>query len=245
MFSGLRESVRRYPDGWREALPLTWILYCADCGVKMYIHRTNNGKRIAQYTCSQYSKVSVGVLCGTQHRINAEVVMTLVADMLRAIAEYSKNNRAEFVKAVAEVQDTQQNNDITGKKKRFVTANKRAADLEKLMCKIYEDCALGKLHEARYAALDAQYANEQDALSKEISEMEAAINGYEKSRKCADKFIALVEKYENFDTLTTPLLFEFVEKIGSLNLAGQKTRLHMYEPCKISSCVNGRGAAIL
>ena len=38
--------------GWGEAAPLTGLLYCADCGGKMYVHRTNNGKRISQYTCS-------------------------------------------------------------------------------------------------------------------------------------------------------------------------------------------------
>ena len=68
----IRGNVRRYPDGWGEAAPLTGLLYCADCGGKMYVHRTNNGKRISQYTCSQYSKVPVGKLCTTQHRINEE-----------------------------------------------------------------------------------------------------------------------------------------------------------------------------
>ena len=44
----IRGNVRRYPDGWGEAAPLTGLLYCADCGGKMYVHRTNNGKRISQ-----------------------------------------------------------------------------------------------------------------------------------------------------------------------------------------------------
>ena len=48
----IRGNVRRYPDGWGEAAPLTGLLYCADCGGKMYVHRTNNGKRISQYTLS-------------------------------------------------------------------------------------------------------------------------------------------------------------------------------------------------
>ena len=56
----IRGNVRRYPDGWGEAAPLTGLLYCADCGGKMYVHRTNNGKRISQYTCSQYTKVPCG-----------------------------------------------------------------------------------------------------------------------------------------------------------------------------------------
>ena len=53
------------------------LLYCADCGGKMYVHRTNNGKRISQYTCSQYTKVPCGTLCKTQHRINEDVVLSL------------------------------------------------------------------------------------------------------------------------------------------------------------------------
>ena len=139
--------------------------------------------------------------------------MTLIADMLKAIAEYSKTDRAEFIKTVQEAQATQQTTDITKKKRRLAAAQKRAGELERLMCKIYEDNALGKLPDARYAALDAQYAKEQDELSSEIDGLEKAISGFEQSKKSAEKFIALVEKYENFDTMTTTMLNEFVEKI--------------------------------
>ena len=209
----IRGNVKRYPDGWGEANPLTGLMYCADCGGKMYVHRTNNGKRVPQYTCSQYSKVPIGMLCPSQHRINADVVMSLIADMLRAIAAYSKNDRTEFVRMVQEAQAEQQTSDISKKKKRLAAAQKRAGELEKLMCKIYEDNALGKLPDARYSALDAQYAKEQDALSGEIAEIEKAISGYAQSRKSAEKFIALVENYERFDIVTTTMLNEFVEKI--------------------------------
>ena len=209
----IRSNVRRYPNGWGEAAPLTGLLYCADCGGKMYVHRTNNGKRISQYTCSSYSKVPCGTLCPTQHRINESAVLTLVSDTLRAIAEYSKNDRAEFVRAVQETQAAQQTANISKKRKRLALAQKRVEELEKLICKIYEDNALGKLPDARYEALDAQYAKEQDALNAEIEELEKAVTGYEQSRKSAEKFIALIDKYENFDTLTNTMLNEFVEKI--------------------------------
>ena len=58
----IRANVRRYPDGWGEHHVLTGLMRCADCGAKMYVHRTSNGKRIPQYTCSAYSKVPVGTL---------------------------------------------------------------------------------------------------------------------------------------------------------------------------------------
>ena len=209
----IRGNARRYPDGFGEAHPLTGLMYCADCGGKMYVHRTYNGKRVPQYTCGQYGKYPIGSLCPTQHRIKAEAVLTLIADMLRAIAEYSKNDRAEFIRTVQETQVAQQTADISKKRKRLAAAQKRAGELEKLICKIYEDNALGKLPDARYEALDAQYAKEQDALNAEITELEKAVTGYEQSRKSAEKFIALIDKYENFDTLTNTMLNEFVEKI--------------------------------
>lgn len=209
----IRSNVRRYPNGWGEAAPLTGLLYCADCGGKMYVHRTNNGKRVSQYTCSNYTKVPCGTLCPTQHRINESAVLTLVSDTLRAIAEYLRNDRTEFIHTVQETQVAQQSADISKKRRRLAAAQKRAGELEKLICKIYEDNALGKLPDARYKALDAQYAKEQDALEIEIAELEKAVTGYEQSQKSAEKFIALIDKYENFDTMTNTMLNEFVEKI--------------------------------
>ena len=72
---------------------------------------------------------------------------------------------------------------------------------------------MGKLSDERYAILDAQYAKEQEALSSEITALKKDISTYEQGRKSAESFIALIEKYENFDTLTNTMLNEFVEKI--------------------------------
>ena len=209
----IRGNVRRYPDGWGEAAPLTGLLYCADCGGKMYVHRTNNGKRISQYTCSQYTKVPCGTLCKTQHRINEDVVLSLVSEMLKAIAEYAKHDRAEFVRVVQEAQSSQQTAEVKKQRTRLATAKQRVSELEVLLCKIYEDNILGKLSDSRYATLDAQYEKEQSELTAEISALEKAIRSYEKHEKDADRFIALIDKYENFDKLTIAMLNEFIEKI--------------------------------
>ena len=91
---------------------LTGLMYCADCGAKMYVHRTSNGKRIPQYTCSAYSKVPVGTLCNTQHRINESVVLELIGDMLKAIFEYAKYDRSEFIETIATAQSTQEDAEV-------------------------------------------------------------------------------------------------------------------------------------
>ena len=151
----LRENVRRYPDGWGEHHVLTGLMYCADCGAKMYVHRTSNGKRIAQYTCAEVKKVRA----------------------------------------------------------RIAVAGNRCEELEKLICRIYEDNILGKLPDSRYEVLDKQYAREKAELDAEIKELEAKLTEYEKSRNSAGKFIALIDKYEKFEELTPAMVNEFVDKV--------------------------------
>lgn len=126
-----------YPDGCGEIHPLTGLMYFADFGGKMYVHHSYNGERIPQYACTEYSKYPIGTRCTTQHRINASVV-TLIADMLKAIADYPKNDRDEFIKTGQEAQVAQQATDITEKKRWLAAAQKRAGELKKLICKIYE-----------------------------------------------------------------------------------------------------------
>ena len=53
----------------------------------------------------------------------------------------------------------------------------------------------------------------QDELEIEIAELEKAVTGYEQSQKSAEKFIALIDKYENFDTLTNTIHKQLVGRI--------------------------------
>lgn len=127
-----RTSTIRLSLGRRKARTLGNWWWCRRCTADF---QPNNG-RVGPYQISQLL---------TQHRINAEVVLVLVAEMLRAVSAYSKSDWAEFIRTVQETQTA----NIAKQKKRFAVAEKRAAELEKLICKIYEDNALGKLPDAR------------------------------------------------------------------------------------------------
>ena len=209
----IRRNVRRYPDGWGEVHPLTGLLYCADCGAKMYVHRTSNGKRIAYYTCSGYGKEPVGTLCPTHHRIREENVLTMIRDLLKAIAEYAELDREAFIKTVREAQEKQGSAEIVRNRTKLETNTRRSQELETLLCRIYEDNILGKLPDDRYMALSASYEEEKEKIKAETQELEDAIRRYNESTHAADRFIKLIDKYENFDELTNPMLVEFIDKI--------------------------------
>lgn len=209
----MRAGIRRYPDGWGEVHPLAGLLYCADCGSPMYIHRTGNGNRTANFSCSGYGKVPVGSKCASGHWVNADSVMKLIQETLRKIVRFSKEDEEEFACIVRSEIENRQSSEMKGQKTRLTACQKRLDELETLLCKIYEDNTLGKLPDKRYQILEAQYTKEQEALEAEINSLQKEVDEYEQEQKSADKFIALVKKYQNFEELDAVMLNQFIYKI--------------------------------
>ena len=209
----IRGNVKRYPDGWGEYHPLTGLMYCADCGSKMYVHRTNNYKNIPYYVCSNYKKVPCGTLCPSAHRIKAEVVLNLIQETLKDIKNYLDEDNEAFIHSIQNEMEEKEKAHIEKKKIRLTESQNRLQELERLMCRIYEDMILNKIPNNRYEILNNQYETEQLTLSKEIKDLELVISRYEKETDRARKFISLINRYENFDELTNTMINEFVEKI--------------------------------
>ena len=209
----IRGNVKRYPDGWGEYHPLTGLMYCADCGSKMYIHRTSNYKNIPYYTCSAYTKTPCGTLCPSAHRIKAEVVLNLIRETLKDIKKYLYEDNEAFIRSIQNEMEEKEKIEIEKKYTRLIDSKGRLQELERLMCRIYEDMILNKIPNSRYEILNNQYETEQITLSKEIKDLEQQVSRYEKETDRAKKFISLISRYENFDELTTTMINEFVEKI--------------------------------
>ncbi|MFS5157467.1 recombinase family protein [Streptococcus agalactiae] len=209
----IRRNVKRYPDGWGEYHPLTGLMYCADCGSKMYVHRTNNYKNIPYYVCSNYKKVPCGTLCPSAHRIKAEVVLNLIQETLKDIKNYLDEDNEAFLHSIQNEMEEKEKIEIEKKRTRLIDSKGRLQELERLMCRIYEDMILNKIPNSRYEILNNQYETEQITLSKEIKDLEQQVSRYEKETDRAKKFISLISRYENFDELTTTMINEFVEKI--------------------------------
>ncbi|XTY19765.1 DUF4368 domain-containing protein [Enterococcus faecalis] len=209
----IRGNVKRYPDGWGEYHPLTGLMYCADCGSKMYVHRTNNYKNIPYYVCSNYKKVPCGTLCPSAHRIKAEAVLNLIQETLKDIKKYLDEDNEAFIRSIQNEMEEKEKVEIDKQRVRLINNKSRIHELERLMCRIYEDMILEKIPNSRYEILNSQYETEQRALSKEIEDLELVISRYENETDRVRKFISLISRYENFDELTNTMINEFVEKI--------------------------------
>ena len=77
------------------------LLYCADCGSKLWYHTNTNNKGIHYFSCSNYKKDTRGD-CETRHYIRADAIEQVVMLELRRLAKYLENNEEEFAELLTE-----------------------------------------------------------------------------------------------------------------------------------------------
>ena len=205
----IRRNVKRWPNGWGPAHPLTGLVYCADCGSKLYCHRYDNGKKKGKFQCGNYPQKK----CRSPHRIDADHLLATVGKTLKAVHDYIQEDSGQFIKKVEESLNSQQEYDIKAQKKRLSVCRKRAEELETLLCKVYEDSILGKIPEKRYQTLSAQYERESTALELEISELTEYVRNYIDGTSEAKRFMSLINKYQEFENLTPMMVNELIDKI--------------------------------
>jgi uncharacterized protein YukE len=220
-----RKTVRRTDHG--EANPLTGLVFCADCGAKMYNHRMPypttqinkkgyvcNRKPKDVYTCSTYNLTGrkFDRKC-TNHQIRTVVLRQLVLDAIKAASGLVRENEAEFVRQIRESSAIQQGETVKAHQKRMAKENKRISELNTLIRRIYEDNVSGKLSDKRFEVLSSEYEQEQSQLEQSIAQLQAELDSFNADTDRADRFIGIVKRYTDFSELTPSMITEFVDKI--------------------------------
>jgi hypothetical protein len=222
-----RKTVRRV-DTTGEANPLTGLVYCADCGAKLYNHRgraqanrENRGKDpisglypYDHYDCSTYALTfhHASKECHS-HYISTKALRQLILDTIRMVSSYAISNEAEFIQKVREASEVRQKDAAKDLKRKVAKAKKRSAELDGLIRKLYEAYATEKLSEKRFETLSAEYEKEQAELELVIAEDGNKLTAYEADTDRVDQFLALAKKYTDFSVLTNQMILEFIDKI--------------------------------
>ena len=61
--------------------------------------------------------------------------------------------------------------------------------------------------------LSGEYEREQETLEAAIAQEQAELDAFEADTAKVDQFLELARKYTDFSVLTTPMIYEFVDKI--------------------------------
>ncbi|MBO5316064.1 MAG: DUF4368 domain-containing protein [Clostridia bacterium] len=187
------------------------LLYCADCEEKLYYSVTNNYKREqAFFFCSAYRKSSDEC---SAHFIREKVVMETVLESMRRILLNVQAFEKEFARKQMECYSEDKKRELAEKRRELNKAKKRIAEIDGLIQKLYEDNAIGKISDERYATLSISYEEEQRDLKAALPDMETYLETETDKTESLQRFIDKVKRITEIKELTAELVHEFIDKI--------------------------------
>ncbi|MBP3868031.1 MAG: recombinase family protein [Solobacterium sp.] len=225
------DIVQRIRDGRRRWTPigempiLSGMLFCADCGAKLYQVRLRGwGHEKEHFVCATYKKIKGGC---SSHHIKNVVVEEILLEGIRNITAYAKEHEDEFVEMVTKKKRAELNRSLRDGKQEIEQAQARIQKLDEIIQHLYEDNLDGKISDERFVKMSKNYENEQAMLVERISELSELISNEQEININVDRFLTLVRKYTDIQELTAEIVREFVEKIyvhQAENIDGRKVQ---------------------
>lgn len=211
------EVVQKIRDGRRRQTPmgempiLSGMLFCADCGAKLYQVRHRGWEHDKEhFVCATYRKVKGGC---SSHQIRNVVVEEMLLDGIRQITSFAREHEEEFIRLKTAQTRAALDKSLRDGKRELEQSQARIAKLDEIIQRLYEDNMSGKISDERFAKMTESYEAEQHTLESRVTELKVAMTAERDSALNVDQFLMLVRRYTDIQELTAVIIREFVEKI--------------------------------
>ena len=206
----IRQQRHRRTKTGRSSM-FSGLVYCSDCGSKLYYGATNNYKpENAFFDCSLHWKRKDK--CGT-HYVSEKTLSRLVLKHIQLVTEYILRYESHFRAVMERRLRLESSEKLKAGRKQLSRDEKRIAELKRLFMKIYEDNASGRLNDERYELLSQSYEAEQKQLEAEVITLQNEIEVQEQQNENIEMFIQKAHKYTGIETLDAYTLHELVSAI--------------------------------
>ncbi len=202
---------RKRPDKQGEIDKYVGILYCGECGSRLYLHRAKTMKpELNNFMYGGYQSRKTDC---TSHYIRESVLDRIVLESLKEMTAYARENAEEFYKMAAQ-------NGITEAKKFSKSAEQERKQIETRIAQIdntirclYEDRVVGRITPERYDSLAAGYETEQSELRDKLTALEKLITELALQDKYITEFVERAKEYIEMPKLTAELPRVFIRRI--------------------------------
>lgn len=195
------------------------LLYCADCGSKLWFHVNTGNPDIRFFSCSNYK--GLRGTCKSTHYLRADAIEQVVTLELRRLASFLKYDEDAFAELLAQKTDKDiqaQQKQTEAELQKAIVRNEAVAGLYE---KLYEDNVSGKVTDEWFMQLSHKYEVERMELKGKISQLRNKLTELGSMRHNKDSFIYAVRKFMEMDTLTAPMLKELIERIEVHEVKGK------------------------
>jgi len=208
-----RHAAKNITKNQHEKGPLNLMLFCADCGGKMYYHRHSNatvesggfscGTHNLYKTCSPHSIprdiLEAGVLA------NLRKVISLVVDSESDFRDLMSMKRASTESAISSKARTELHDCET-----------RANEIDAVINKLFEQNVSGVLSDKRFQQMLKSYESEQATLNDKIENLRNLIEGDDDDSDEEERigsFIKMVKQYTEVPELTFEIASSFIKRV--------------------------------
>ena len=211
------DIVQRIRNGRRRLTPmgempaLSGMVFCADCGAKMYQVRGRNLPQSEYMVCATYRKK--GKDRCTSHQIRNSIIEKYLLAGIREITSYVQSNETEFVDMITKKSRAEADRELRDCKKELEQSQARIGKLDEIIQHLYEDNIDGKISDERFIKMSENYEAEQKMLKSRVTELREQIAIQQENSINADSFLSLVRKYTDITELTPEIIREFVERV--------------------------------
>lgn len=187
------------------------LVKCSDCGSALNVSRNAKTGKYTSFSCWVYK--NYGKERCTSHAIGYKTLYNIVLENIRRQAECASVQKEKYLEMLKNQMAEKATQDIKSVKNELKKINKRIAQLEKILNKLYEDRALEKITEERYLSMNTNYENEYNELKERQNVLTQQIEKIEATECNAETFTNLIENYLNITELNARILNELIDKI--------------------------------
>ena len=210
MVQRVRKNKRRLTK-MEEQNKYSGLVFCADCGSNMVLHRAHTmSASYNHFACRTYKKD--GEAC-TGHYIRECVLDEIVLEDLRRVTSAAREHPEKFAAYIGSKQFTELQREIRRQEKELAAMRKRKMELDTIFKKLYEDSVLGRITAEQFQMLSGSYMEEQNQIAASIPQKEADIQRLRETVNGTDGFLDKAKRYTDITELTPELLRLFIERI--------------------------------
>lgn len=207
-----RGKVRKRKKADGEKNMFSGLLICADCGSNLNFHFNQGNKEITYFNCTGYNR-GKRKICESSHYIRTDFLEQVVLGEIRRLTRFATKYENAFAKLVMGSSLKSAEQEMQFKESELKKLQARDKELDILFEKIYEDNAMGKISDDRFAKLSVKYEDEQKAVNEKMQNLKDEISNGKSKNVSTDMFIATVQKYTRAKKLTPQMLNELIDKI--------------------------------
>ncbi len=206
-------SAKHRPAKNGEMQIFAGLLYCSDCGhcLTYSQKQRKDGTYHGAYSCWMY-KTHGKEYCSS-HYITFDTIYDIVLTDIRHNLFHYRNNIKQFREFLSRKYMSMKDKAARQIREEYEQKIKRCDELDRIICKLYEDNALGKIPDSRYTLMMNGYEDEQAELKKSLVPLREQLDVYQSAADSTERFIKVIQQYTTVEKLDAAILNELIDKI--------------------------------